>query len=121
MSDLGSSAKFQIVFFPAAKKEYEKEVKQSQERAKIDAILEKVETYGFQALGANFEKVKGADNIYELKIKAFGSEHRFLFGYAPEKSPEGLPILILLRYLKKKQWKLPQGDIQAAVNRLRQF
>ena len=31
---------------------------------------------------------------------------------------EGLPVLILLKCVKKKQWKLDRTDIETAVNRL---
>lgn len=115
-----------VVFFRSSgqaespvEKDYHDEVRQPKERAKIDALLKSLSHFGFQTPGIRFEKVKGAGaDIYELKIKAFGSEHRFLAGYAPVKSREGLPILVLLMYVKKKKWRLEQGDIKTAVKRL---
>jgi hypothetical protein len=100
-------------------KEYHGSVKQPKERAKIDALLKNLSHFGFKTPGIRFEKIKGAKaGIYELKIKAFGSEHRFLAGYALTRTREGLPVLILLKYAKKKQWKLDRTDIQTAVSRL---
>ena len=100
-------------------KEYHGAVKQPKELAKIDALLKNLSHFGFKTPGIRFEKVKGVNaGIYELKIKAFGSEHRFLAGFAPTRTRAGLPVLILLKYVKKKQWKLDRTDIDTAVNRL---
>jgi hypothetical protein len=100
-------------------KEYHGATKQPKERAKIDALLKSLSHFGFKTPGIRFEKVKGIKaDIYELKIKAFGSEHRFLAGYASARTREGLPVLVLLKYLKKKQWKLDRTDIETAANRL---
>lgn len=100
-------------------KEYHGAVKQPKERAKIDALLKSLSHFGFETPGIRFEKVKGINaDIYELKIKAFGSEHRFLAGYASARTREGLPVLVLLKYIKKKQWKLDRTDIETAANRL---
>lgn len=100
-------------------KEYHGAAKQPKERAKIDALLKSLSHFGFKTPGIMFEKVKGiAADIYELKIKAFGSEHRFLAGYASARTREGLPVLVLLKYIKKKQWKLDRTDIETAANRL---
>lgn len=100
-------------------KEYHDGVQQPRERAKIDALLKSMADFGFGTPGIRFEKVRGAKaGIYELKIKAFGSEHRFLAGYASLRSREGSPILVLLKYLKKKRWRLSRVDIETAVSRL---
>ncbi len=120
------SLRLWVVFFRPSgqaespvEKEYHEGVRQPRERAKIDALLKNLADFGFSTPGIRFEKVRGAKaGIYELKIKAFGSEHRFLAGYAPVRSREGLPILMLLRYLKKKQWRLSRVDIETAVSRL---
>lgn len=108
-----------IIYFQPAEKEYHREVRQPKERAKIDGVLKNLGVVGFPAPGARIEKVKGIkEEIYELKIKAFGSEHRFLAGFAPVKSLAGDRILVLLKYIKKKKWRLSRDDIDTAVGRL---
>lgn len=100
-------------------KEYHEEVRQPKGRAKIDAVLRNVSLFGLRAAGIRFEKVKGTpEAIYELKIKAFGSEHRFLAAYAPGRTAEGHQILVLLKYIKKKEWRLSRTDIDTAAKRL---
>lgn len=118
--------RFVVVYFRPSRqadspveKEYHGAVQQPKERAKIDALLRSLGYFGFKTPGIRFEKVKGVKaDIFELKIKAFGSEHRFLAGYASAKTREGLPVLVLLKYLKKKQWNLDRTDIETAANRL---
>ncbi|MBI4669810.1 MAG: hypothetical protein HY747_11645 [Elusimicrobia bacterium] len=43
------------------------------------------------------------------------------FGYALDHAPDGLPILVLLRYIKKKKWELSREDIETAESRLCQL
>lgn len=94
-------------------------MRQPKERLKIDAVLEELEHSGLRAPGVRFEKVKGVSvPLYELKIKAFGSEHRFLAGLTGQRGPGGRPFLVLLKYLKKKRWKLDRKDIETAAARL---
>jgi len=115
-----------VVYFRASgqaespvEKEYHGAVKQPKERAKIDALLKSLSHFGFKTPGIRFEKVKGIKaDVYELKIKAFGSEHRFLAGYASARTREGLPILVLLKYVKKKERRLDRTDIETAADRL---
>lgn len=117
---------YQVLYFrpsPSSQspveKEYHKEVQQPKERAKIDAVLKNIETFGLQSPGVTFEKVKGIKGtLFELKIKAFGSEHRFLSTHAPFRTLEGTQILVLLKYIKKKEWKLKRTDIETALQRL---
>jgi hypothetical protein len=102
-----------------AEKEYLSAVRQPKERAKIDAILASMPFYGLNTPGIRLESVKGiATRLYELKIKAFGSEHRFLAGYSGRRDEQGRPTLILLKYIKKKSWKLDRTDIETAAARL---
>ena len=51
----------------------------------------------------------------EIKIKAFGVEHRFL-AYKLIQEDNHI-ILFLLKYIKKKEWKLRPDDIETAVSR----
>lgn len=82
------SPQLYVVYYRASRKskgpiekEYENAVTHQKERAKIDAMLDCVRSYGFDCPGIVYEKVKGVRGpVYELKIKAFGSEHRFLAG-----------------------------------------
>lgn len=100
------------------RKEYEK-VCQPAERRKIDSVLADLAVLGLRAPGLRFEKVKGARaELYELKIKSFGSEHRFLAGLTGWRDLDGRRVLVLLKYLRKKQWKLDRGDIETAAARL---
>ncbi len=129
MSDPRQTLQYHVVYFkpPAAAaspvlKELEKAVRQEKEHLKIETVLESVGRYGWKAPGARFEKVDGSkEKIYELKISAFNTEHRFLFSYAPLPAPDGLPTLVLLKYVKKKKQKLSRTDIETAEDRLRQL
>jgi hypothetical protein len=88
---------FRVVFYrpegaarSPVQKEYEGQVRQPKERLKIDSALADLEIFGLRAPGLRFEKVKGAiAELYELKIKAFGSEHRFLAGLTGWRDPDG--------------------------------
>lgn len=102
-----------------AEKEYRKAVEQPDEKSKIEMVLEMMGRLGFRAPGLRVEKVKGArKNLFELKITAGGSEHRFLGAFTGERAPDGRPIFLILKYLKKKEWKLSRTAIQTAVERL---
>ncbi|MFH2203980.1 MAG: hypothetical protein ABIJ96_12745 [Elusimicrobiota bacterium] len=102
-------------------KEYEAAVRQPKDRAKIDAMLDCLGEHGFSCPGIRHEMIKGVrERIHEPKIKAFGSEHRFLAGYAPRLAPDGRRILVLLKYLNKKRRRLRSGDIETAKDRLKQ-
>ena len=88
-----------------------------QERARIDAVLDSIKTYGIEhKIGFTKEQVKGIkEPIWELKIKAFGTEHRFLAYHLEQESSSA--ILFLLKYIKKKEWKLRSDDVATAVSR----
>lgn len=115
-----------VVFFnPSGAEEgpVEKEltatVRQPKELEKVQQVLRGMEWDGIRTPGLRVEKVKGtAAALYELKIKAFGSEHRFLAGYTGTRTPEGKPHLLVVKYLKKKEWKLKRTAIETAVARL---
>lgn len=117
---------FEIVFFrPGAGadspvvKEYLSEVPRAKERLKIECVLERLRHSGLSAPGLRFEKIKGsAVALYEIKVKGFGVEHRFLAGFAPFLSPEGRPVFVLLKYVKKKERRLSRTDIETAAARL---
>jgi len=114
-----------IIFFKSpeaskspVQKEYIKGTTE-QERAKIDAVLDVIRTYGIDHnVGYTKERVKGVrEPILELKVKAFGTEHRFLANHLQQEGAP--PILFLLKYIKKKEWKLRPDDIDTAVSRYR--
>ena len=90
-----------------------------QERAKIDAVLDSIRTFGIEhKIGFTKELVKGTrEPILEIKVKAFGTEHRFLAYHLKEEDYSS--ILFLLKYIKKKEWKLRPDDIDTAVSRYR--
>lgn len=90
-----------------------------QERAKIDAVLDSIRTFGIEyKIGFTKEQVKGVkEPIIEIKIKAFGTEHRFLAYQLKEEDDSS--ILFLLKYFKKKEWKLRPDDIDTAISRYR--
>ena len=102
------------------RKLYLSEAEQRSERTKVDRVLGLIGFFGFRAPGLRVEKVQGAAvAVYELKISAFGVEHRFLAGFAPWRHVDGRPVLILVGYAKKKRRRLDRGDIETAVRRLR--
>lgn len=88
-----------------------------EERAKIDAVLDSIQAYGLEhKIGFRLEQVKGVrEPILEIKIKAFGTEHRFLA--CLQRLEENSTVLFLLKYIKKKEWKLRPDDIETAVSR----
>ncbi|MBI2915627.1 MAG: hypothetical protein HYY07_02060, partial [Elusimicrobia bacterium] len=88
-----------------------------EERAKIDAVLDSIRTNGLEyKIGFRLEQLKGIrEPIFEIKIKAFGTEHRFL-AYRLKQEDNSL-ILFLLKYVKKKEWRLRPDDIETAVSR----
>ena len=90
-----------------------------QERAKIDSVLDSIRTLGIEhKIGFTKEQVKGIrEPILEIKIKAFGTEHRFLAYQLKEGDDSS--ILFLLKYIKKKEWKLRPDDVETAVSRYR--
>jgi hypothetical protein len=111
-----------IVIFRPVAKEYRKAVHQPQERAKIQAVISSMGHLGFQDPGLRVEKVKGdAGDLLELKITAGGCEHRFLGAYKGTRAPDGRPIFVLLKYLKKKEWSLDRSAIETARQRLAQI
>ena len=90
-----------------------------QERAKIDAVLDSIRTFGIEhKIGFTKEQVKGiSEPTLEIKIKAFGTEHRFLAYQL--KQEDNSSVLFLLKYIKKKEWKLRPDDIDTAISRYR--
>lgn len=120
---------FRIVWFRAhdggagpVVKEYLRQVHQPKERLKIEGVLMRVEIDGLDAPGLRVEKIHGRGAaLYELKVTAFGSEHRFLAGLPGVCDPSGRPILVLLKYVKKKTRRLDRTDIETAATRLAQF
>jgi hypothetical protein len=100
-------------------REYEAAVRQPREMRKIEQVFSAMEHHGLRTPGLRVEKVKGADiALFELKITAAGAEHRFLAGYNGVRAPEGKPYLVVVKYLKKKEWKLSRTAIDTAVARL---
>ena len=122
----GGSSGLCVVFFDPSdgsgspvEKEYHDAVRQAKERAKIDGVLARMALHGWSAPGLRVEKVAGArEGLLELKVSAFGSEHRFLAAGLPWRAADGAPILVLLKYVKKKTRRLRRGDIDSAQGRL---
>jgi hypothetical protein len=84
----------------------------------IEKRLRDLQRLGFEAPGLRVEKVKSSRaRLFELKLTVESSGHRFLGVFAPGRTAEGLPVLILVKYVKKKRQKLDRKDIETAENR----
>ncbi len=85
----------------------------SKDRAKILREIDLLEKHGFALGMPSIKKMKGTDNLWELRIKHSSNNYRvFYFQHISD-------TFTLLHAIHKKSQKTPKRDINTALSRIK--
>ena len=85
------------------------------DRAKILREIDLLEKHGFALGMPSIRKMKGTDNLWELRIKQSSNNYRFFY------FQHIADTFILLHAIHKKTQKTPKRDIDTAIRRMNKY